>query len=436
MREGMSDMKSGIIKAAALAAGLAVLAAGCAPVGAAPEFSYTVNDTGQTLFYDEYTTIDAPGEGDAYFGQDAQYAANEMRFEDNGDGTVTDLNTGLVWQQSVGEKMTWDDAMAGAADLSLGGHTDWRLPTVKELYSLVDFGGEDPTGFLGADVSQMKPFIDTEYFDFRYGNPEIGEDITGAQFATSTLYTGAQEGAQAAAFSVNFADGRVKGTGLVSLSGEARRFFVRYVRGNERYGQNDFMDNGDGTVTDKATGLMWMKQDSGHLGAEDNADGLLNWPQALAWAESLEYAGYDDWTLPDAKQMQSIVDYTRSPVSSGSAAIDALFEATPITDSKGGQNYGYYWTGTTHVSAVFGGDNAVYISFGDAQGLLTAGVEPDCACPTEDPNVPYPLVDLHGAGAQRTDPKTGDPANFPYGRYAQSEIVRIYDLARLVRVAE
>ena len=50
--------------------------------------------------------------------------------------------------------------------------------------------------------------------------------------------------------------------------------------------------------------------------------GALNWEEALEWAESLEYAGYSDWRLPNAKELQNIVDYTRSPSTSETAAID------------------------------------------------------------------------------------------------------------------
>ena len=70
-----------------------------------------------------------------------------------------------------------------------------------------------------------------------------------------------------------------------------KKFYVIYVRGNTEYGNNKFIDNGDGTITDNATGLMWLKADSAKLKAGSNADGKLNWAEAMAWAEVLEYAG-------------------------------------------------------------------------------------------------------------------------------------------------
>jgi hypothetical protein len=73
----------------------------------------------------------------------------------NGDGTVKDNVTGLVWQQAASTALfTQAGALAYCAALSLGGHTDWRAPTYVELVSIVDYGRPspniDPTAFPGA----------------------------------------------------------------------------------------------------------------------------------------------------------------------------------------------------------------------------------------------------------------------------------------------
>ncbi len=61
-------------------------------------------------------------------------------FKDNGNGTVIDLATGLTWQQQGdNEKRAWTEAVSYCQELSLGGKTDWRLPDIKELQSIVDY---------------------------------------------------------------------------------------------------------------------------------------------------------------------------------------------------------------------------------------------------------------------------------------------------------
>ncbi|MCD6395010.1 MAG: DUF1566 domain-containing protein, partial [Planctomycetes bacterium] len=223
-------------------------------------------------------------------------------------------------------------------------------------------------------------------------------------------------------FGVNFADGRIKGYPVGSIRGRGEKtYHVMYVRGNSDYGANDFKDNGNGTVTDKATGLMWMKIDSGKLKAGTAKDGTMNWRQALDWAENLEYAGYSDWRLPNAKELHSIVDYSRCPDVTKSAAIDAILEVTPITNQGGKRDYPYYWTSTTH--AKFSqASSAVYIAFGRALGLMqdrrTGGKQ---------------LMDVHGAGAQRADAKSGDRSRLPQSHGPQGDVLRTYNFVRCVR---
>lgn len=67
-------------------------------------------------------------------------------YVDNGDGTVTDTSTGLTWQQdTLEEAFTWEQALAYCEGLSLGGHEDWRLPSINELRSLANYGRYNPS---------------------------------------------------------------------------------------------------------------------------------------------------------------------------------------------------------------------------------------------------------------------------------------------------
>ena len=380
---------------------------------------------------------------------------------------MQDRNTGLTWQRSPdlngdgtldrSDKLTLAQAQALPAKLNaarFGGYNDWRLPTIKELYSLILFSGVDPSG-PNAENARLTPFIDTQFFQFAYGDTKQGERLIDSQYASSTKYVGKSFQGFAKLFGVNFADGRIKGYDLqMPGGGREKTFFVQCVRGNPDYGTNAFHDNGDGTITDRATGLMWSQSDSGKG---------MNWEVALAWVQARNAAnhlGHTDWRLPDAKELQSIVDYTRSPDTTGSPAIDPLFRCSPITNENGQADYPFYWTSTTHASLLAGG-NAVYIAFGRAAGWPTGmpgrggpgregpppggpgGPRPDGPGPGLDgppgmarPNsgsVQYHYTDVHGAGAQRSDPKTGDPRNFPHGRGPQGDVIRIYNFVRLVR---
>lgn len=373
------------------------------------EGGYSVVDTGQQKCYDNSKAITPPTSGHAFYGQDSQFQGNQASYTISADGlTVNDAKTGLTWQRSpntnggtlgTSDKLSWAEAEARPAALNAvkyGGYSDWRLPSIKELYSLINFTGTDPSGYRDTDTSVLTPFIDTSYFRFAYGDPSSGERIIDSQYSSATVFAlnPAQTGTPKI-FGVNFADGRIKGYDLRMPDGGQKRFFVQCVRGNASYGKNDFLDNKDGTITDRATGLMWSKGDSGTG---------MNWQNALSWVQSrnsANYMGHNDWRLPNAKELQSLVDYENAPDYNGKPAIDTTyFHSTSIVNENGDSDYPYYWTSTTHAGYTpddnrLAGDRAVYIAFGRALGWPNGG-----------------WTDVHGAGAQRSDPKIAPPYSY------------------------
>jgi len=115
---------------------------------------YKLPDTGIQKCYGHGKEIPCPNPGQAFYGQDAQYHGAQPAYKDNGDGTVTDLNTGLMWEQTDdGQRHIFQEAIdyCEALTLPLGGYSDWRLPNLGELMSLADFSRYDPA-------------IDTNYF--------------------------------------------------------------------------------------------------------------------------------------------------------------------------------------------------------------------------------------------------------------------------------
>ncbi len=390
-----------------------VLAALAGPA-VAGDLSYPIVDTGQTSHFDNMGSASASSVATDYPGQDADYQGNQAQYRDNGDGTVTDLVTGLMWEKSWHDA-SWQAAMDGAASAETGGYSDWRVPTIKELYSLINFSGNQGRGNPSSSMppADAAPFIDTSAFDFAY--PESGRYID-VQFVTSSLYTGTVMNGQQCFFGVNFADGRIKCYPTSTSRHAGGEWQVRYVRGNAEYGHNSFADNGDDTITDTATGLMWTRVDSGDPGLYGENDGALTWSDALNLAESSDFAGYDDWRLPNAKELQSIVDYTRSPDATASAAIDPVFDITPVINPAGDTDWAEFWSSTSFEP----GMDAVVVYFGRAMGYFAPGG----AAPA--------FIDVHGAGAQRTNPKTGEDS---YGFGPQGDVRYITNFVRLVRDA-
>lgn len=385
--------------------------------------SYRVVDTNQSNCYDSAgSQITCAGSG-----QDGAYLNDVPSYTNNADGTISDTLTGLMWSQSpdlnadgqinASDKLSASDASSYCDSLNLANYNDWRLPDIKTLYSLIDFSGEDISG-PSIDTSTAKPFINTAYFNFAYGDEASGERLIDMQYATSTHYVSTTMNGAETMFGVNLADGRIKGY-PTSMGQSAKTFAVHCVRG-ETYGQNSFQDNANNTISDLATGLMWEQNDS---------QTAMGWDSAIQYCENSTTAGHSDWRLPNAKELQSIVDYTRSPDSTDSAAINSLFNASQITNEAGQKDWAQYWASTTHKTMMGINASAVYVAFGRALGYMN-----------------NQWMDVHGAGAQRSSPKaysqnglsmytqvTDANGNTAYGHGPQGDVVRFDNMVRCVR---
>jgi len=145
-----------------------------------------------------------------------------------------------------------------------------------------------------------------------------------------------------------------------------------YHKGTPASG-NHYTDNGDGTITDNATGLMWVK--SGYADADTNpatgytADGSwrkYTWANAILYCYRLNdttqfppsgYLGHNDWRLPNVKELQSIINYGNWSPAIGESTVGGSGTGAPFTNTKSN----YYWSSTTSADGTAG---AWYVSFG------------------------------------------------------------------------
>ncbi|MBF0317521.1 MAG: DUF1566 domain-containing protein [Nitrospirae bacterium] len=291
----------------------------------------TVNlpQTGQT------TSYAAADDGDLHKGA----AWPNPRFTDNGDYTVTDNLTGLLWSKDAGTAATgsckggiktWQEALDYVTCLNGMnhlGHSDWRLPNVNEIESLIDASMSKPS------LPSGHPFTNVRTVNY-WSSTTYALDTTIAWYVV--IYSG-DVGAVGKAGSENgyawvVRDGKswAFGRSFVWLSGQTKS----YAAGDDGALQKGlawpnprFTDNGDYMVKDNLTGLFWTK-DAGTPTRDACTGGVKTWQGALdyvACLNSAKYAGKSHWRLPNRKELRSLFDYgTSNPaLSSGNIFANA-----------------------------------------------------------------------------------------------------------------
>ena len=251
-------------------------------------------DTGQTKCYNNSTEITCPEAGEDFYGQDASYLINPpsyTKLDVNGNdlpdsatewSMVQDNVTGLIWEVKTddgsihdeGNTYTWQDAqdvfIAELNSSSFGAHSDWRVPTIEELVSILNFG-------------TYNPVINTDYFP---------NTVTYLYWSSTTLADIAT-----IAWTLSFGAGST-----YDGYNKSYTLSVRAVRGEQAGSFEHLVINAGGTVTDTLTGLMWQKA---------TVPETYTWEDALSYCDDLSLAGYTDWRLPSIKELSSIVDYDR-----------------------------------------------------------------------------------------------------------------------------
>ncbi|MFN5334246.1 MAG: DUF1566 domain-containing protein, partial [Bacteroidota bacterium] len=209
------------------------------------------------------------------FGEDNDFNFFTPLFNINNNGTVIDQVTGLMWQQTDGGEMTIENAIQYCDTLTLGGFSDWRLPNAHEAFSILNH---------------------------QYANPALDITIFTKTTAEYWWTSNRQANDISKVWATNAGGGIGNHPKTETLSaGGTKRFHVRAVRETNvpQIIPNHFSDNGNGTITDNLTDLIWQK-----IPFSDS----LTWEQALIYADTLTAGGYDDWRLPNIKELRSIND--------------------------------------------------------------------------------------------------------------------------------
>ncbi|MBW3537801.1 MAG: DUF1566 domain-containing protein, partial [Actinobacteria bacterium] len=303
--------------------------------------------TGQTVSY-------APGDdGDLQLG----VAWPDPRFVDHGDGTVTDRLTGLVWSKDANplrSRKSWPDALRWMRTLNhlhggmgYSGRTDWRLPNINELSTLIAFGRSDPALVEAHPFTSVAMGLDNERNLRFYWSSTPVQTLSG-DAAAALIHIGPGDilhlvqGGTAYVWPVR---GSGFGTGTVDV---ARTGWTSSIMTGDDgalaqgvpWPEPRFVDEGDGTITDRLTGLIWRRDPKCTIHTRNG----LNWPDALESVSELNttggVGGHTDWRLPNVNELRSLLDYsqTQPPLQREGTLLPDYFHSV---DAR------FYWTSTT-----------------------------------------------------------------------------------------
>ena len=270
------------------------------------------------------------------------------RFTDNGDGTLTDGLTGLMWLKDGGclYKKSWSTALTTIVDFSgspakyhcaeyIGSYSDWRLPNMREIESLMNLGVSNSSSWLNSNgfknVKSSSYWVSTSY----------AASTTYAWMANLMNGTTTYSWKRNSYYILAVRSSTSEKSYNVPQTGQTSSYAVGddgFIEAGLEWPTPRFTDNKDGTVTDNLTGLMWLK-DGGCI--------KNNWSSSLKTIAGLNNhtggifcigytADHTDWRLPNVKELDSLVNY-------------GVSDQAGWLNSKGFTNvkYSTYWSSTT-----------------------------------------------------------------------------------------
>jgi len=270
------------------------------------------------------------------------------RFADNGDGTVTDELTGLMWLKDGSclgyqswqftarftiDSLNFDPGSLDCQDL-IGGYSDWRLPNVNELETLVNAGQSNSASWLNS-------LVFTGVQALNYWTSTTNSEDLGRAWSVGMWNGAVDPGDKTLARPLLAVRGETSAPALVWKTGQV----TSYRPGDDGELQEGFswpiprfFTGSTATTTDNLTGLVWARDvDTPAVGS--CAGGIKTWQEALdyiACLNSSSYAGSSDWRLPNRKELMSLIDRSQ------------LSPALPSSHNFRNVQGGYYWTSTTY----------------------------------------------------------------------------------------
>lgn len=295
--------------------------------------------TGQTLCYDSGgSPVSCVGTG-----QDGETTNGTARsYTDNGNSTISDNATGLMWEKcnyglsgascatGSATKVAWSTATSTCETAVTGGHSDWKLPNINELATLIDYAPADPDPSINATY-----FPNTKSDDYTWSSTQDIYARPGAW--TITFYDGQQSTdpvtatnyircVRVEASPASSAAAQPLATGQTLCFNDepfptGKGFETPCApTGQDGYYQagtaHSYTNNNDGTISDNATGLMWQRCAYGNIGTycdnfDPNDTGPATFSDAVNICSSATTGGYTDWRLPNINELRSLIDYHR-----------------------------------------------------------------------------------------------------------------------------
>ena len=286
-----------------------------------PPSTVPVFKTGQAT---KYLTGD---DGDLQAGR----AWPTSRFVDNGDGTITDEMTGLMWQKDPDEnEKSWAGALTYADGSTVGGYEDWRLPNILEMESILNYD------IAWASPNTQADWLESVGFSTAVEHDRWWSSTTVAETPTYAYHMFIHSGGIAVridsdlktndtwyrAILVRGSSDVLRQTGAGPIDG------YTLVDGEDGQLQTGvpwpsprFTDNGDNTVTDNLTGLVW-EQSVSTTG--------VNLEGALAEVDDFGDGGHLDWRLPNTRELMSLAHFGETDMAAwlNGAAFDGVVAGT------------------------------------------------------------------------------------------------------------